>query len=258
MVKMVVTDLDGTLLNNDGQISKYSKNVLEKCMELGIKIVFATARPIRATSIFFPTVKPNAIICHNGAYVIADNNIIAKYEIKFTMVNEIIGKIDRLFDEYNLIVEIDDKMYTNFNPELYWDNIEYESIKNMPSMDADKIIVGIDDLEKLIKIKDFLPNELYFEKGLGAKGGLIGLVINKEAKKWNGIKTLLDYYKIKSDEVIAFGDNENDYEMVKNCGIGISVDNAIDDVKKISKYTCGNNNDNGVAEWIEKNVIKNY
>ena len=255
MVKLIATDLDGTLLNNEGQISIYSKTVLEKCMELGIKIAFATARPIRATTIFYPTVKPDAIICHNGAYVIIDNKIIAKHNIKYDLVSEIIGKINQLFIEYKLIVEVNDKMYTNFDPNLYWDNLEFESINNMPYIDADKIIVGINDVDELMKIKSLLPDELYFEKDTGTKGGVIGLIINKEAKKWNGIKELQHYYKINDNEVIVFGDNENDYEMIKNCKIGISVNNAIDEIKKISKYVCENNNDDGVAKWIEKNVL---
>jgi Cof subfamily protein (haloacid dehalogenase superfamily) len=255
-IKTIVTDLDKTLLDNNGNISEYSKNILLRCMKNNIHIVFATARPIRATRIFYSMVKPNALICHNGAEILVDDKIIYNCGIKHETVNALIDTSDKLFSEYNLAVEINDKIYTNFDPSIYWGEMEYEDIKNRPVEEADKVIIGINDEEKMMEIKKHLSDELYFERSIGAIGGSLGLIINREATKWNGVKKLLEYYKTGIENTIAFGDNENDYEMVKNCGIGIAVENGIEKIKDIAKCICENNNEDGVAKWIEKNILE--
>jgi Cof subfamily protein (haloacid dehalogenase superfamily) len=255
-IKIIVTDLDKTLLNDNENISKYSKNILEKCMENNIIVVFATARPIRATRIFYAMIKPNALICHNGAEILVDDKIIYKCGIKPEIVNALIEKSDKIFSEYNIAVEINDRIYTNFDPSIYWGKMDYEDIKNRPMEDADKVIIGINSMEKIMEMKKHLPDELYFEKSIGKFGGSLGLIINRESTKWNGVKKLLERYKIGIENVIAFGDNENDYEMIKKCGIGIAMENGIEEVKKNAKYICGNNNEDGVAKWIEKNILE--
>jgi Cof subfamily protein (haloacid dehalogenase superfamily) len=252
---MIVTDLDKTLLDNKGNISEYSKSILEKCMEKNIIVVFATARPIRATKIFYPAIKPNALICHNGAEVLVDNKTIHQCGIKSETCNKIIDKLTYYFSEFNLAIEIDDRLYTNFDPSIYWGKMDYENINNRPDTHADKILVGINDAGRFTELEKHLSDELYLEKSKGAFGGDIGLIINKGATKWNGIKELSKYYKIGIENIISFGDNENDLDMTKNCGIGIAVGNGIEEIKNIAKYVCETNEDDGVAKWLEKNIL---
>ena len=55
--------------------------------------------------------------------------------------------------------------------------------------------------------------------------------------------------------LVAFGDDMNDLEMIKNCGTGVAVENALDEIKNVAKYICGTNNDDGVAKWLEKYML---
>jgi Cof subfamily protein (haloacid dehalogenase superfamily) len=254
-IKIIVTDLDKTLLDNKGNISEYSKITLEKCMEKNIIIAFATARPIRATKIFYPIIKPNAIICHNGAEVLVNDKIIYQCGISPEIFNKIIRKLECYFPEYNLAIEIGDKIYTNFNPEIYWGKMDYENINDRPNEYADKILIGIRKIERINEIEKYLSDELYLERSKGAISGDIGLIINKGATKWNAIKKLLKYYNVGVENILSFGDNENDLEMIKNCGTGVAVENGIEEIKNIAKYVCGTNEDNGVANWIEQNIL---
>jgi hydroxymethylpyrimidine pyrophosphatase-like HAD family hydrolase len=68
-------------------------------------------------------------------------------------------------------------------------------------------------------------------------------------------KKLSEYYKININNIAAFGDDVNDIEMIKKCGIGIAVENAIEEVKNNADYICGNNENNGMAHWIEQNIL---
>jgi HAD superfamily hydrolase (TIGR01484 family) len=68
-VKMIVTDLDGTLLRRDKKISDFSASILNRCVERGIRLVFATARPKRAINHFLKNIPVNTFILHNGAVI---------------------------------------------------------------------------------------------------------------------------------------------------------------------------------------------
>ena len=78
---------------------------------------------------------------------------------------------------------------------------------------------------------------------------------NINAVKWKAIKAVSDFYNIDTNMFVAFGDDKNDLEMIKNCGIGIAVENAIDEVKNVAKYICETNNNDGVAKWLEKYIL---
>jgi HAD superfamily hydrolase (TIGR01484 family) len=124
-------------------------------------------------------------------------------------------------------------------------------IDNLPATDIDKIIIEMESIEKIRQIEKYLPEELYLE----INEGKLGLIMNKGATKWNAIKRLSQYYQIEIKNTIAFGDDYNDLEMVKNCGIGVAMNNGISEIKNKAKYICGNNNEDGIAKWIEENIM---
>ena len=254
-IRMIVSDLDKTLLDNNFNISEYSKHVLTKCIEENIIIVFATARPIRATKIYYPVIKPQAVICHNGAEVLADGKIIYQCGIRAEIYNDIIGKLMSHFPVLNIAVEINDKIYANYDPAVYWGKIDYDDFNSRPNDRADKILVGLNDSMELDEIIRCVPDDLYLEKSKGSIGGDLAMIINKDATKWNAVKELSKYFDVRIENIAAFGDNENDLGMVKNCGIGIAVENGIDEIRNIAKYVCGSNENDGVAHWIEENIL---
>ena len=73
----------------------------------------------------------------------------------------------------------------------------------------------------------------------------------------DGIKSLATYFNINLVDIVAFGDNGCDIEMLRGCGIGIAVDNAIKEAKAIADYVCYSNDNDGVAKWLELNVLVN-
>jgi hypothetical protein len=78
---------------------------------------------------------------------------------------------------------------------------------------------------------------------------------NRDAVKWNAVKTVAEYFNINTESFIAFGDHYNDLEMLKKCGIGVVVKNAIDKVHFATKHICETNDNDGVAKWIEKHTL---
>jgi hydroxymethylpyrimidine pyrophosphatase-like HAD family hydrolase len=80
-------------------------------------------------------------------------------------------------------------------------------------------------------------------------------IYHREAKKILAIKAIVKEENIGMEKTIAFGDDFNDMEMLKECGIGIAMKNGVDEIKEIAKYICKSNNEDGVGKWIEENIL---
>ena len=254
MIKMIITDLDKTLLNNQKQISAYTKNVFQKVKNKDIKIVFATARPLRNTRKLFTSINPDALICHCGAIGYIDNKPLFKNGIKTNIAKDIINDILKNYPKINYGLEVEDIFYTNFNTKIYWDNVPYEDINKEKILESTtyKIIIGLEYFKKINNLEKYLQKDLYLE----VIDGKIALIMNKKATKWNGIKKLMKCYNLNKEELLAFGDDYSDVEMIENCGIGVAMENGINDIKIKADYICGNNEEDGVAKWINHKIIK--
>jgi len=175
MIKMIVVDLDGTLLNDDGNISPYTISILKKCKEAGIMIIIATGRSLLSAKRIIGLIKPNFSILNYGALIV---------------------------NEYNEVI-----------------------------------------YSKLLSLEEL--NEVNYE-----------YLLNMNIDKIDAIEMIAKEKNISLSEIAVFGDSPNDIKMIKNCGTGIAMENAIQEVKNCSKDICGNNNEDGVAKWIEKNIFQ--
>ena len=77
----------------------------------------------------------------------------------------------------------------------------------------------------------------------------------KNATKEKAIEVLCNFLKIQPSRIAAFGDDFNDIGMLKLCGKGIAMKNAISEVREIADEVCGSNEEDGVAKWIENNIL---
>lgn len=252
-IKMIVTDLDGTLLKDDKTVSKYTIEVIEKLRVEGHKFVIATARPLRAVKKFLKELEIDAGIYHNGALIYESGNKIDAFQIN--NAKEIIDKILRVYSNTSIAVESNDLLYSNFDAESLWPGTSYilteSNFSEIEDKKADKIIVEVSSLSGMEKYKRFLPEDLYIQ----LSENKIGMIMKKAATKSNGIQLLACDYNIKMENIIAFGDDYNDIDMLEFCGVGVCVNNGIEDVKKISNDICDTNENDGVAKWIENHIL---
>lgn len=80
-------------------------------------------------------------------------------------------------------------------------------------------------------------------------------ITNKNVNKWTAIEYLLETGNIKSEEVMAIGDNVNDKEMIENSGLGVVMGNSSDQMKEIADIVVSDNNSDGIAEAVEKYIL---
>lgn len=248
-IKMIVTDLDGTLLRDDKSISTRTETVIKQLRNNGIPFVVATARPIRAVKTFLPWVSFDAAIFHNGA-VVMDHEILLK-NLGIKNPQRIVNAILNDKPDYKIAVESNDMMYSNFDAGEIWPGIDYiktPDFKELEHSFAEKIIVDAYSIEEMNALEKYITDDLYM---LLSENRIV-TIHNTQSSKMNGIKTLAERYNISPDQIVAFGDDYNDIDMLKSCGIGVAVENALSEVKNAADEITESNEQDGVAKWLER------
>jgi len=251
-MKLIITDLDNTLLRSDKSISPYTVQILEKCRTKGWLIAFATARG-RAVSRFVETIKPDIIIANGGATVTVNGEVIYRDLLSEEDVQIILSMSQAFTNGTALIsVENDDGYYCNFVPDdpdrkavfTYDDfyNFRAPAYKVSPELESDEWAESIEKACKNCSLLNFA----------GEKWRRFAA---RDSSKETAIKALTDHLGISLNDVIAFGDDYNDLGMLKMAGTSVAVANAIDEVKQVADYITESNNDDGVAKFLEKMIL---
>lgn len=248
MIKAIIVDLDDTLLRYDKTISELTKNTLEKCRSKGIKVIFATARGASSKKIISQE-SFDGCIMYNGALAEINNQIIHERFINPQIFCPFLKKIDEL--GMNAAAEINGIHHANFEVSLMWERdfilTKFENIKE----ESEKLYVIINSERDIYYINKYLPPELYVHY---TKDNL-ALIMDKEATKLNALSSVLEWLNIPICDVIAFGDDINDKEMLEKCGIGIAMNNALREIKEVADEICDSCDNDGVARWLLSNIL---
>jgi Cof subfamily protein (haloacid dehalogenase superfamily) len=265
MIRMLVLDLDETLLRTDKTISSHTQEVLKKAQKAGIKIVFATARPYRAIKHLMDQVSCDTAVYHNGASALLDGvRVENSYSIPVADAVFILQTLKARYPGKKLAVEINDKIHSNFDVVNIWGKTQKEreileattvwtDFSDLPQIDADKIIIEINSEKEYDEIKTLMSADMYAQL---SDGKTLCLVMHRDATKLNAVKRLAMILGVARDEMAAFGDDYNDVEMIRYCGTGVAMGNAIEEVRKVADAVTATNNEDGVAKYIMENIFR--
>lgn len=251
-IKMIVTDLDRTLLRDDKTISGYTEKTLLELKKRGIPFVIATARPIRAVRQWLSFLRYDAAVFHNGAVVMLGSEVIGRFGLENT--EGIAAAILKGIPGSRITVEAGDWMYSNMPAEELWPGVQYtrtEDFRETRGLLAEKVIVTAGTLEEMAALEPYTPQGAYLQ----LSDNTIAMMMNRAATKLNGIRLLAERYGIGLSETAAFGDDYNDIDMLSACGKGVAVENALPEVKAAANEVCGGSEEDGVARWIWDNVL---
>jgi hydroxymethylpyrimidine pyrophosphatase-like HAD family hydrolase len=81
------------------------------------------------------------------------------------------------------------------------------------------------------------------------------MIMHKEARKSIGISKVASEFNICKNEILVFGDDTNDKDMFLNSGLSVAMSNAIDDIKALADHICDTNDNDGVAKWLDENIL---
>ena len=250
LMNTIVVDLDRTLLHTDKTLSDYTVNILKRCKRNGIKIVVATARPLRTTIPYCDKIPFDAMVVSNGARIIC-GEYRTEYKIRTERAICLLNSL-KSYPDLRITVETGDCAYSNKRIDDYDTIITEDLIGIVETEGVLKILVHLDHEDVLAFVKEKLTDDLYYT----VANGYLLQIMSREATKWNGIKAMLELSKTTPLETVYFGDDHDDIEPIKMCGMGVAVSNAIDEVKDVADAIAGNNDEDGVAKFIERKILE--
>lgn len=263
--KMIVVDLDGTLLNINKECSNKTKKYLKRLKDLGYIIVIATGRVLRsAVTVTGGAEFANYIVASAGSviYDMDKSKIVMRNNIDIDLVKEICLSCDK--EDIKCINVCD-----LFNHYKYITNQNYLSLceKGISNIDnffneSDGIVnvtihVNNNDLiDKYYNMFNCYGLELLvMQDSFGTEKCLE--IFSNGVSKYKAIEKIMMIENIDNSSVIAFGDGLNDVYMIKLCGIGVAMENALNDVKNVSDYITISHNDDGVIYFLKGYLREN-
>ena len=248
-MKAIITDLDRTLLHTDKSVSEHTVSVLKKCREHGILIMAASARPLRDILIYNDLIGFDAITATNGAIVSLPQGLL-KVGIACESGEKILSAILQYPDVF-LSVETSKGLYSNRDIPI-WEPVIWNKFPALPEdIILYKILASSQQRPLYDEIETTLTDDVYHSV---ANNELIQ-IMNKEATKWNGVKQMLSHFGVSPSDAVYFGDDNDDIEPIKNCGLGVAVSNAINHVLNAADIIVDSNDMDGVAKFIEENIL---
>ena len=286
MYKLIAIDLDGTLLNSYGEISNKNKEAIKYAMHKGTKVILASGRDMQTMKKFSLELGiDDFLIAGNGACVFdiqKNENIYESFvpKEKALQIIKVCKENSIFFNIYTNVGIITESLNynvkvfhneNNFRPDDKRTNIlivndirEYVENNNLKILkiiicDENQIIFN----NIITKLKEIEDVEVLDVEHMSRKIIRIGTeehvieyfyteVTNANTNKWSALKFLAQKLGIQEDEIVCIGDNMNDYEMLKNSGLGITMKNSALEKQNIADYVTEDHNSDGVGNAIYK------
>ena len=290
MYRLITIDLDGTLLNRYGEVGEFTKEVIKEITKKGILVVLASGRISDSVLTIAKEIGANKYyISGNGSvvYDMQNDQIIYENYLSKEKVLEIIELCEKNSIYYNIYTEsaVIAKSL-NYNVAFYnYENTKkssdkkteinivenvYEYIKDLGTNkflkmticdESKSVFASIVKKIKEIEDIDVLDVAHMSKKKImsGTKEVDVGYyyteITSKNVDKWYAIEEIMKIENIKREEVMAFGDNNNDIIMIKNAGLGIAMGHSNDEVKKVADIITTTNDEEGVAKVLKEKLL---
>lgn len=270
---LIVADLDGTLLHDaptfeERFISQRTVDTIGRMHEAGYRFAIATARPVSTGYTYAERLPVDAYVYLNGALIDFEPGA-SDYDLLTSGATPTDGHLLRigfpssracevcrfLLDELpglKVGIVMDDVRYTNFDVSVYWKTQTWRmtDFTDVPEGVADKIIV-FPSPEQWGTLGRLVPQD--FEVSISE--GSMWMLMNPLANKRQALRTLCERMDVPLSSTVSFGDDLIDIDMLEASGKGVAVANANPKVLDIADEICPSNDEDGVAQWIERHIL---
>ena len=262
--KAVVFDLDGTLLRDDKTISEYTLKVLERAVKAGVQVIPASGRAMISMK---PTVDKlrHCISCYiacNGAEIWSPGDELLHQEILSVEVAKEAARF-ALAHDCHAQVYYGDKFYYQGSDERA---DAYQRSSSMQGVQVEDLVAFIDrpiskflmiDTKETIAELNEKADKVFAGRATVSRSSSIYLEINPlMANKGLAIDAAGRLFGFTAEDAVAFGDGFNDMSMLTAAGVGVVMDNAWPEMKEMIPVHCASNMEDGVAHFIEDNILK--
>ncbi|WP_435625129.1 HAD family hydrolase [Flagellimonas sp.] len=256
-IKMVVSDMDGTLLNSNHEVSNRFFEQFQELKKRNIQFVAASGRQYHSMAEKLQKIKDDIIfISENGAFVKKGDEELSVTPIKQSLIQEILEIIDSIDGGYAMLCG-KYKSYLDGSSRSFLEQIKeyyscYEVVNDYTTVTDE--IVKIAVYHRISAEEYIYPKTTHLSEQVKVKvSGPNWVDLNHvEAHKGNALQEVMNSHNIKSDEVLIFGDYNNDIEMLQLSEYSFAMANAHPNVKKVARYETSSHNDFGVERILEK------
>lgn len=239
-MKYLFIDFDGTLRTDDKRVTKRTINALKLAEKKGYELVICTGR----TKDYAARIRADVGV---GRYVIFNNgggiydcqkwNVVHTNSINTESIHML---CDLAIKYQNVYLEIQ-PLLTQVNLQSY----NLDTIHLLEGELKDIPLIGVGNRHKALADPEFLKQDLYYYD-INAEG----------VSKGKGVENFCKIFKVDRADTIGIGDGENDIPMLRSCGYGVAMGNAIKQLKEIADFIADTNNNDGVAKFVESLVDK--
>lgn len=263
--KLLAIDMDDTLLSKGITISARTQQAIKSAVAKGIKVVIATGR---MHSSALPHLKDlglkEEVITYNGALLkeLKSGKTILHQPVPLDICQEIIKIVKE--KDLHLNLYINDILYVNklgFGAE-YYEKLSgikpvliKEDLEEFVTEPSTKLLIVEEDLDKVKEIQNRLESQFDDILNITRSKDTFIEMMNKDVSKGNTLAKLVKRLNLEAKDIIAVGDSYNDIDMIEYAGLGVAVANAREAVKEKADYITKSNDEDGVAELIEKFIL---
>lgn len=255
MIKLVASDMDGTLLDQNQYVPEETFDLIRRLHAHGIVFAPSSGRRYDTLRDFFGSVADSIdFVAANGAQVYVRGNLVDQETFSPSALHRLKQVVD-LFDMLHLVVfddvnsyELDDSLF--YKPELDKDLPNPIRVDGLPPADTAIVKASVYCEGLPMDMAYVLARELDDDFVFAPSGRQWIDVMQRGVNKATGLRQVMDAYGIEPEEVMAFGDSMNDYEVLRMVGEGVAVENAHYAIKQIADRIVGSN----VSHSVQKEL----
>lgn len=262
-IRLIATDLDGTLLNSENQVPAANRRALERAMAQGVQLALATARKRSSTlAIAAQLGLPCACIAHNGARAWDwDGRELRHLVVELTLAREIAAFAERL--GLPMVLTVHEVNYYSrnypFNPA--WQSREDRVVADIAAAlegpPTRIIIAGSEPIELVCDAFGAAADTIVIHRYYSREGALASAVLtHPRATKQDALAELTARVGIVPAEVLAVGDAEADAGMLRWAGVGVAMGNAMPEARSAAQWIAPTHDEAGFAAAVERFVLR--
>ncbi len=270
-MKLLFTDLDGTLLTDDKRITPGNYNALMTALEQGHKVVITTGRPLKSAKIQAQKLGLDGdgcyIIAFNGAivYDCGAEQVIYELPLPLHALYAVVDECNRrgvfvqTYDDVDVVVEPRNagevvERYCALI-DMDWHTVE-DIRRNLPKAPAKALVIDFAGREKTSQIEQWIRDNLSDEAECFFSSKFYLEVVHKGMDKGQAVKAMCQRLGVDISDAVAVGDEANDVSMIAAAGVGVAMCNGIPAAKAAADYvTEKDNNHDGIVEIVEKFIL---
>lgn len=249
--RAIAVDLDGTLLNDNKEVTPRQAEALDRYRKMGGKIIVSTTHsPGFSRYMTAPEglTFDGEVLC-SGAIVMDGTEIASCKMIPGEEMAAMYAALRAIGCTRFCATDETGNSYANFNSKTFWPRNRLLPLRDDFSFPSVKVLIPTDERVTFEKAQAICPANADIT---AIDDGTLLLITPARTNKWTGIRVLLDRWGMTAEDVAAFGDDRNDLPMIMGAGCGVAMGNAIPEVLAAANTVTSTNNEDGVAVFLEK------